>query len=124
MIPPWKMQHITIDTTLTTYPKNNTPPEMYRSLTAEIFNQHQNYIKIFTDGSKTITGNGYAVYSADFSFKARLPTNTSVYTAELTAIYQAFKIAYEKHYQRTLILTDSKSTISAIGKKIQERPYN
>ncbi|KAK2578087.1 hypothetical protein KPH14_001320 [Odynerus spinipes] len=112
--PPWKIQHIETDTQLETYLKNDTPPEIFRALVMEILNNHQDYQQIYTDGSKTTTGTGYAIYSSDFQIKKKLSDDTLIFIAELTAIFQAFRMAHVKNYRKTIILTDSKSAITAI----------
>ena len=79
---------------------------------------------IFTDGSKHEhnTGAATVIYSLntppEVNFQARLPNNTSIYTAELFAIYRAYLTIQQTNTTHNLIATDSKSAITAL----QSRP--
>ena len=53
---------------------------------------HFHQEKIFTDGSKSPDGVGCAVVYGNSIFQAKLPDNTSVFIAELTAIIQALML--------------------------------
>lgn len=72
---------------LTNYLKNNISPELFRAVTAEIFNG--NYKQIYTNGSKTNAGTD-TVYLIEFYIKVKFSDNISIYIAEfaeLTVIY-------------------------------------
>jgi ribonuclease HI len=74
---------------------------------------YDDFTPIYTDGSKTEEGVGCSAIVWYKKMRRRLPAQTSVYSAEATAIHAAAKekqIDWEKH----LILTDSLSTIFAI----------
>jgi hypothetical protein len=75
--------------------------------------KYDDFVLIYTNGSKTEEGVGCSAIEYKKCIKSELPVQMSVYSTEATAIYDAGKetqINWEKH----LILTDSLSTISAI----------
>ena len=83
--------------------------------------QYQAHNIIYTDGSKHNhkTSAAAILYAAGHAppittFKARLPNNTSIYTAELYAIYTTYFTIQEKQLHNNIIATDSKSAIDAI----------
>ncbi|XP_078051891.1 uncharacterized protein LOC144478042, partial [Augochlora pura] len=117
-IPPWTIQPIETNTELLLHAKGNTNPEIYRSSMAKILNNHKDYILIYTDGSKSESGTGYAVVTPESIVRIKLSNATSVLSAELMGINHAFKIAHEKSYQRTAIFTDSYSAIATLNNKI------
>ena len=88
--------------------------------------QHINdQITIYTDGSKTTTddtpsvGAAFVVYNQQQEIHHELytlPTEATVYQAELTAINQACKYIETKQYGAVTILSDSLSAIQAIQK--------
>ena len=50
--PPWSQSEPQICLSLTKYKKDTTNPEVYKQAFLEITSRHQNYVQIFTDGSK------------------------------------------------------------------------
>ena len=83
-----------ISLSLTKYKKDTTNPEVYKQAFLEITSRHQNYVQIFTDGSKVDEKvAAAAVSSADSNspFSCRLRDHCSIYTAELQAILFALK---------------------------------
>ena len=68
----------------------------------------------FTDGSKGAESVGCAFVSGTTSRRFRLPDTTSIFTAELYAIYQVLKHIRRHNYSRCLIVTDSASSVMAL----------
>ena len=50
--PSWSQSEPQIYLSLTKYKKDTTNPEVYKQAFLEITSRHQNYVQIFTDGSK------------------------------------------------------------------------
>ena len=48
----WSQSEPQIYLSLTKYKKDTTNPEVYKQAFLEIISRHQNYVQIFTDGSK------------------------------------------------------------------------
>lgn len=72
---------------------------------------------IYTDGSKTEHHTGCAFYESNTNHfeKYELPRESSIYTAELTAVCQAMKYILHKSIKnKHVIFTDSKSTVDRI----------
>ena len=51
-IPPWSQSEPQICLSLTKYKKDATKPEVYNQAFLEATSRHQNYVQIFTNGSK------------------------------------------------------------------------
>ena len=70
---------------------------------------------VYTDGSKKDTTTGIGIFSQDLPrIKRRLPDNTSVYSAELYAIFLALQFIDDNHIQQPCICSDSKSAIQGL----------
>lgn len=73
-------------------------------------------IQLFTDGSRSNSGVGCAVYSpsGDIKIRFRLHKLCSIYTAEGFAIWKALDWALRSSTGNVIIITDSKSVLDAI----------
>ena len=78
-----------------------------------LISKYPDYIKIYTDGSVSNSKSGCGVWSSNFTLKARLPDQTSIFTAELYAIFSAITFSSTSQ-AKCLILTDSLSSIQAL----------
>ena len=76
--------------------------------------EHGNTTSIFTDGSKSENGVGYAVSGVNLQLQYSLNSQASVYTAELQAIKTALAHIVEQRLDNVIIYTDSRSSIEAI----------
>ena len=87
-VPPWTLKSPTILFNLSTNIKANTTPEIYQVLYNELKQTQPNHQEIFTDGSKSSNKVlAAAVFlNSKLSFSTKLPTVSSIFTAELTAI--------------------------------------
>ncbi|XP_018364089.1 PREDICTED: RNA-directed DNA polymerase from mobile element jockey-like [Trachymyrmex cornetzi] len=75
-------------------------------------------ISIYTDGSKEPdSAVGARVYSPDLniSIKHKLPSETSIFSAELWALYQAVLLARDCGSNKVVIFSDSKSALDAVS---------
>jgi ribonuclease HI len=75
--------------------------------------KYQEHEQTYTDGSKSEEGVGCSAISWSRKSLQRLPDQTSVYTAEATAIEDAGQEHLDE-WEKRLILTDSLSTIQAV----------
>ena len=74
--------------------KETTNPEVYKQAFFEITSRHQNYVQIFTDGSKVdekVAAAAVSSVAPNSPFSCRLRDHCSIYTAELQAILLALK---------------------------------
>ena len=76
--------------------------------------EHGNMSAIFTDGSKSDNGVGYAVTGSNLELKYSLKPQASVYTAELQAIKTALVHISQNRLNNVIIYTDSRSSVEAI----------
>ena len=75
---------------------------------------HNNLHPVYTDGSKSELGVGFAVVSKNFKILSSLPNCASVYTAELFAIKNALIYIVKHNIKNIVIYSDSLSALEAI----------
>ena len=76
---------------------------------------HNNLHPIYTDGSKSELGVGFAVVSRNFKVLSSLPKYATVYTAELFAIKNALIYILRHNIKNIVIYSDSLSALEAIN---------
>ena len=115
-VPPWKLIPPVIRLDCSVYKKDETSPLIFHTILKSIKDEYKNKIEIFTDGSKTKDGVGSAFHTQGQEYHWTLAQCTSIYTAELYAIWQALLyISFSRsHMQTYLICTDSFSSIQSI----------
>ena len=120
--PPWLTNPITCCLELFTLKKkDNNTTTLKNHFLAHTEKHHQDKI-YYTDGSKTANGTASA-YTIDGDTKnTKLPELSTIYTAELHAIYAAIKDAINKTFTKITIFTDSRSTIQGIMKYGNDHP--
>lgn len=109
-----------VDTTFTPLLENCIPSEWQEYL--QTYSQLSTYQCIyFTDGSKKQELVGAAFYNSSNNLLKgiRLLNKTSIFNAEVIAIYNALKDAQKCQYPYVIICTDSKSTLQAL-----QTPYS
>jgi ribonuclease HI len=113
---PWIIRRPTCLTGLAATSKKSTSSIEYRVKFAELCSKHDDFIKIFTDGSKDDRAVGSAfILSDDVSYGFKLNDKCSILTAELFAILHALKyIESSRPEKRFLICSDSLSSLQAI----------
>jgi len=89
------------------------------SLSLELINKYLDYIPVYTDGSKieNIVSAAFCIPSIQFQNIFRLANDSSIYSAELTAINEAIKWIIENENENTnkyIIFTDSLSVATSI----------
>ena len=113
--PPWTMHKIKTCTHLYYLSKKYTyTPEHHKQHTIEHIRRKGNHLAIYTDGSKSREGVGYAAVSERGKLQFSLPKRSSVFTAELSAILSALEIIKEHQPQKFVIFSDSRSAVEAI----------
>ena len=113
---PWCRPKPEIDWSLTQFKKSETTSEIFLSKFLEIKASYAGYQEIYTDGSKSDDAVAFAALYQDFDFscEGRLPPISSVFSAELFAIYEAFWIIKNSHLNHFVIFSDSKSSLEAL----------
>ena len=124
--PPWELKVPEMCFNLAELNKASTNDLIYQSAFQEISGRYKDFKQIFTDGSKTADAVGAASVSGkDFKkvFKDRLPSYSSVYSAELKALLLALKMVYQSKEKKFIIFSDSLSALSAIKERKLDHPF-
>ena len=112
--PPWIVKKVKVCSHLYYLSKNYTYlPSHHLLHTLEHIRRKGRHHEIYTDGSKSEQGVGFAAISSSRSYEISLPNEASVFTAEFMAILYALKIA-EEIKAKCIIYSDSRSAIEAL----------
>jgi len=103
--------NIYVDTTLTRYPKRYVSSEVIQNHFQELKAKYSSlgYQWMASDGSKKKDSTACAVVTPTSCLKIKLPSFSSIFTAELFAIFKSIEYSNRMKYQRSIILTDSLS---------------
>ncbi|XP_072403065.1 uncharacterized protein [Diabrotica undecimpunctata] len=112
--PPWTINTPTINTSLVTYPKNTTNLTLVRTLYKKILSKYDNYVKIFTDASKTKNSCAAAFLTYDIEYAIRILTFCSLFTGEAIAILKALEFCQKYTDTNLLFISDSLSVLQII----------
>ena len=93
--------------------KQDTPLYLKQSAIEHI-NEHRGHHMLYTDGSKTQEGVGFAVYGENLIIQNSLPSWATVYTAELLAIKYALDAVSVHKLNNVVIFSDSQSSLEAV----------
>ena len=110
----YKTHKHSVGETLNQATKQQLTPNKWRSAYMEMMTKYPNHTQVFCDGSVMDNKTGSAVWSEKFSIIARLPSDCSIFTAELYSILLSLKFI-ENQTTPTIILTDSLSSIQALS---------
>ena len=111
--PPWLLKRVETCTGLWSLKKTDNP-HILKTKALEHIAKKGNGLNVYTDGSKNEQGVGFAVISSESQEQHSLPKETSVYTAELMAIYHALDLAKDREGKPMTIYSDSRSALEAI----------
>jgi ribonuclease HI len=107
------------------YPPNN---KTSRLRFQEFISEYQDFTTIFTDGSKlspeSHVGVGICIPSRNIDIMHKLPSTTSVFTAEMFGIKEAINMILPLQIKKALILSDSLSSIKCINGNVWQQPMN
>lgn len=86
-----------------------------QSIFHEFISKHATYKHVYTDGSKIDDKTGCAVYIPGVgSYRYRLPSYLSIFNSEFYAIYRALFLITNFKYARSIIFTDSYSSLQQL----------
>ena len=112
--PYWTRHAPTVEYLFTDNKSSLIPAEIH-----ELFNtylhKHNNYFFIYTDGSRNNDRAGAAFYCRSLTRSRRLSDYYSIYSAELSAILSALVYITHKRIPRSIICSDSKSSLQALS---------
>ena len=121
-VPPWTMHHPKVCLDLSVLAKKDTPSHVYIQKFNEIKDQYSYCIPIYTDGSKDNDRVGCGLIINNLSIKQRLPSNASIFTAEVTAIDLALDTIAESDDDHFIIFSDSLSVLLSLHNKKMDNP--
>ena len=121
--PPWVVRSVKVCTHLSYLSKSYVyTPSHHKQHTLEHIRRKGQHYEIYTDGSKTDQGVGFAAVSSYRNFAFSLPSKASVFTAELMAILYALKIVNEVQADKFVIYSDSRSAVEALRNYTHPNP--
>ena len=123
--PPWFFKTPAVRFDLARYKKDNTSSLAYKAYYSELCRDFPAVSKIFTDGSKSDEGVACAAFcpsSPGGPLSKNLPSESSIYTAELTALLLALDLISQSWTRDFLILSDSLSALQAIAGRNLDHP--
>ncbi|XP_065210489.1 uncharacterized protein LOC135838685 [Planococcus citri] len=123
--PPWLLKPLQIDFQLRNYPKRNHSPLEIKSHYLELISNYTECNLCFTDGSKISnlhTGYAFSINEKIFNFK--IHEVSSIFTAELLAIYHCLLniSTTQLENKNFLILSDSLSSLISIQNIFSDHP--
>lgn len=122
-IPSWRLATPLVNFEMAEMKKTQTNPLDYRDRFHKIKSKYPCHKFLYTDGSKDGSHAAYAVTSQTTNYcSERLPDISSIYTAELIAIYKALRIISDSDLEKFVICSDSKSALQAIKNKLMANP--
>ena len=89
-------------------------PFLLKQQALEHMKSHVGLLQVYTDGSKSEEGVGFAAISQRFTILSSLPSYASVFTAELFAIKNTLIYIRDNNINNIVIYTDSLSALQAI----------
>lgn len=112
-IPPWRLQKCTL-IRLTNERKETLSEIAVQCMFHDFREKYEDYVFIYTDGSKTPEGVGCAYAVGNLSERLKLPHNATIFVAEAVAILGALTYIRENEVMQCVICTDSLSILTAL----------
>ena len=120
--PPWTYIPPFVNLTITEFEKGHTAPEIYIGEYNRVKSLFNDFEFIYTDGSSRGDNTAAAAVKGKHIYSECLPDKTSIYSAELHAIYLALDHIETSELQKTVIFTDSKSSLEALNNRDWKHP--
>ena len=105
--------------------KKNIDPSVVARYFKQFLGRWQGYERVYTDGSKTSTHVGCGIWFPNINIEAYFPLHplSSIYAAEALAIVEALKLILVQNNKKFLIISDSKSVLTAISSFTNSRTH-
>jgi ribonuclease HI len=120
--PSWRLPDVSVCTDLFDIKKNSVTTQEMKFEFLQHRNEHVGSYHIYTDGSKSQDGVGYAFISDDLRSAKRIQSSASIFTAELLAIYDSLAHADNTLYDNITIYSDSRSSMVALQIYLNHNP--
>lgn len=115
-IAPWQTSSIPYTNPFKGFTKDCTTDQVYLQLFQSFNSQMSDFVPTYTDGSKSNNDYvGYAFVTHNHTVKKKLDPHCSVFTAELTAIFQTLKYISQSSFKKHIIYSDSKSALDSFN---------
>ena len=120
--PPWILKPLDVFLHISQFPKDKTDSSLYLEKINTFKDTFSNYKYIYTDGSKINAKVGCSAVLNDIVHKKRLPDNSSIFSAELTAIDLGLDIITQSDDGRFVIFSDSLSVLTSLKNRNLNNP--
>ncbi|GBM16438.1 putative RNA-directed DNA polymerase from transposon X-element [Araneus ventricosus] len=112
--PPWRIPVVQSLNPFQSFTKSDTADIIYHRIFNEHRQKYNDFIPIYTDGSKSADHVSFAVIFPEATFSFKLHTICSVFTAEITAVLFALEEICDRPQNKYLIYTDSLSVLKSL----------
>jgi len=115
-IPPWSIRKPVIDLTLLQFVHQTASAFVALVFSSHLQHTYDEFVKIYTDGSKTSARAGCGIYIADRNLRYSITINkvSSSITSELFAILHALYLAYSLKIIKVVVVADNLSSLQSI----------
>jgi ribonuclease HI len=120
--PSWRLPDVDVCEDLFNLKKSSVTSQEMKCRFVEHRNDHVDSFHMYTDGSKSQEGVGYAFISDDLRFSKCIQSSATIFTAELLAIYDSLAHAETTSYDNITIYSDSRSSLVALQKYLNPNP--
>ena len=121
-IPPWTIKQPKVLLHLSNCKKSSTNSLEFRSKFLELKSQYPDHIAVYTDGSKDGDKVGCASVSELHTSRVRLRDRSSIFTAEVQAIYLALHFISSNNNKEFIIFSDSLSVLQSLNNRNFSNP--
>ena len=121
-VPPWTLQQPRVNLDLSHLSKKDTPSLVFMQKSNEVKDEHSYCTPIYTDWSKDNDRIGCEAIINNISIKQKLPSNSSIFTAEIKAIDLALDAITESEDDHFIIFSDSLSVLLSLNNKKLDKP--
>ena len=123
--PIWLSEENEVSFKLSIYDKHSTSPEFFKfKFLSEVLPDYQDYLHIYTDGSKREHLAAYGVHCRYGNLSNRLTDDSSIFTAEVEAMKSALRYIRisPRLNKKFVIFCDSKSVLQSIHGQESKNP--
>jgi ribonuclease HI len=117
-VPPWIL-NIDVNLSISDLLKSKTLPKTYNSELQSLLEDYKEYTIFFTDESKTDEGVGSSVIYKENKIMIKIPNSCTISSAEAIAISHLLDIIKQNKITKSIILSDSLSTITNVQNYLQ-----
>ena len=122
-IPLWEISKPTVNLDLTNCKKSVTNPLEFNEKFVQIKHAFNTFEEIYTDGSKDQKQVASAAIHRNNTISARLPDNSSIFTAEAKALQFALDFIKQSKSKKYIIYSDSLSCLQTVKNGKINHPY-